>query len=232
MNHLVLGLVAHVDAGKTTLSEALLYRTGAIRKLGRVDHGDSQLDFSPLERQRGITIYAKQAVIEHAGTSFSLLDTPGHVDFSTEAERTMQALDYALLVIDGTSGVQSHTKTLWLGPERAVVHVGYNDRKVVRLQRANEFIFNRRFAKFRNEYPGKPPLGVSNGLPSAVPDLRQSVCMLCEDHRTEAPAGQSRQAPRAHRPGYSLRGSMKAVSPWTKLLGLPVQLPPFSKRAV
>ena len=157
MNHLVLGIVAHVDAGKTTLSEALLYRTGAIRKLGRVDHGDSQLDFSPLERQRGITIYAKQAVIEHAGTSFSLLDTPGHVDFSTEAERTMQALDYALLVIDGTSGVQSHTKTLWLGPERAVVHVGYNDRKVVRLQRANEFIFNRRFAKFRNEYPGKPP---------------------------------------------------------------------------
>ena len=113
MRHLVLGIVAHVDAGKTTLSEALLYRTGVVRKLGRVDHGDSTLDYSALERQRGITIYAKEAVIQHGDTSFTLLDTPGHVDFSAEAERTMQVLDYALLVIDGTSGVQSHTETLW-----------------------------------------------------------------------------------------------------------------------
>ena len=112
MRHLVLGIVTHVDAGKTTLSEALLYRTGVVRKLGRVDHGDSTLDYSALERQRGITIYAKEAVIQHGDTSFTLLDTPGHVDFSAEAERTMQVLDYALLVIDGTSGVQSHTETL------------------------------------------------------------------------------------------------------------------------
>lgn len=118
MNYLALGIVAHVDAGKTTLSEALLYRTGAIRKLGRVDHGDSVLDYNALERQRGITIYAKPAVIERNGTSFTLLDTPGHVDFSAEAERTMQALDYALLVVDGTSGVQSHTETLWSLLER------------------------------------------------------------------------------------------------------------------
>ncbi len=113
MRHLVLGIVAHVDAGKTTLGEALLYRTGAVRRLGRVDHGDSALDCEPLERDRGITIYAKEAVVEHGDLSLTLLDTPGHVDFSAEAERTMQALDYALLVIDGTSGVQSHTQTLW-----------------------------------------------------------------------------------------------------------------------
>ena len=113
MRHLVLGIVAHVDAGKTTLSEALLYRTGTVRKLGRVDHGDSTLDFNALERQRGITIYAKEAVVQHGDVSLTLLDTPGHVDFSAEAERTMQALDYALLVIDGASGVQSHTETLW-----------------------------------------------------------------------------------------------------------------------
>ncbi len=118
MKHLVIGILAHVDAGKTTLSEALLYQTGAIRKLGRVDHGDSVLDFNELERQRGITIYAKEAVIEHGDASFAMIDTPGHVDFSAEAERTMQALDYALLVIDGTSGVQSHTETLWSLLER------------------------------------------------------------------------------------------------------------------
>ena len=113
MRHLVLGILAHVDAGKTTLAEALLYRTGAIRRLGRVDHGDSALDCEPLERERGITIYAKEAVTQCGDASFTLLDTPGHVDFSAEAERTMQALDYALLVVDGTSGVQSHTATLW-----------------------------------------------------------------------------------------------------------------------
>ena len=113
MRHLVLGIVAHVDAGKTTLGEALLFRTGAVRKLGRVDRGNSTLDFNALERERGITIYAKEAVVQRDDASFTLLDTPGHVDFSAEAERTMQALDYALLVVDGTSGVQSHTETLW-----------------------------------------------------------------------------------------------------------------------
>ena len=106
-------LLAHVDAGKTTLSEALLYRTGAIRKLGRVDHGDAFLDTDSQERERGITIFSKQAEMEYDGTTFMLLDTPGHVDFSAEMERTLQVLDIAILVISGKDGVQGHTATLW-----------------------------------------------------------------------------------------------------------------------
>ena len=110
---LAVGLLAHVDAGKTTLSEALLYESGAVRRLGRVDHGDAFLDTDALERERGITIFAKQAVLRAGGASITLLDTPGHVDFSSEAERTLQVLDYAVLVISGTDGVQGHTRTLW-----------------------------------------------------------------------------------------------------------------------
>ena len=106
-------LLAHVDAGKTTLSEALLYRTGAIRSLGRVDHRDTHLDHDSLERARGITIFSKQARFTTGGTEFSLLDTPGHIDFSAEMERTLQVLDYAVLVISATDGVQAHTETLW-----------------------------------------------------------------------------------------------------------------------
>ena len=115
MKRLVLGLLAHVDAGKTTLSEALAYRTGATRRLGRVDHGDALLDTAALEKARGITIFAKQAVLplpEGAG-ELTLLDTPGHVDFSAEMERTLSVLDYAVLVVSGTDGVQAHTDTLW-----------------------------------------------------------------------------------------------------------------------
>ena len=108
-----IGLLAHVDAGKTTLSEALLYRAGAIRTLGRVDHRDAHLDTHELEQARGITIFSKQAVLETGGTALTLLDTPGHADFSAEMERTLQVLDYAVLVISGTDGVQSHTETLW-----------------------------------------------------------------------------------------------------------------------
>ena len=105
--------MAHVDAGKTTLSEGLLYESGALRRLGRVDHGDAFLDTDVLERERGITIFSKQALLTLGETEITLLDTPGHVDFSAEMERTLQVLDYAILVISGTDGVQSHTRTLW-----------------------------------------------------------------------------------------------------------------------
>ena len=110
---MVLGILAHVDAGKTTLSEALLYETGKIRQLGRVDHQDAYLDTDAQERERGITIFSKQAQLDSDGVKITLLDTPGHVDFSAEMERTLQVLDYAILVISGTDGVQGHTKTLW-----------------------------------------------------------------------------------------------------------------------
>ncbi|HJI78142.1 MAG TPA: TetM/TetW/TetO/TetS family tetracycline resistance ribosomal protection protein [Clostridiales bacterium] len=113
MKQLVLGILAHVDAGKTTLSEALLYRTGAIRDLGRVDHKNAHLDTHVLERARGITIFSRQARLTLGDTAVTLLDTPGHVDFSAEMERTLQVLDYAVLVISGTDGVQAHTETLW-----------------------------------------------------------------------------------------------------------------------
>lgn len=113
MKRLVMGILAHVDAGKTTLSESILYLTGSIRKLGRVDNGDAFLDTYELERARGITIFSKQAVFPLGDISVTLLDTPGHVDFSTEMERTLQILDYAVLVISGADGVQGHTETLW-----------------------------------------------------------------------------------------------------------------------
>lgn len=113
MNHIVIGMLAHVDAGKTTLSEALLYSTGAIRTLGRVDNRDAFLDTDSMERARGITIFSKQARFSLPDYSVTLLDTPGHVDFSAEMERTLQVLDYAVLVISGADGVQGHTKTLW-----------------------------------------------------------------------------------------------------------------------
>ncbi len=113
MKRLVIGILAHVDAGKTTLSEGLLYAAGAIRQRGRVDHGDAFLDTNAMERQRGITIFSKQAMLEAEDFSFTLLDTPGHVDFSAEMERSLRVMDYAVLVISGADGVQSHTETLW-----------------------------------------------------------------------------------------------------------------------
>ena len=118
MRKLVVGILAHVDAGKTTLSEALLYQSGALRRLGRVDHQDAFLDTDAMERERGITIFSKQAVFSLKDTEVTLLDTPGHVDFSAEAERTLQVLDCAILVISGTDGVQAHTRTLWRLLER------------------------------------------------------------------------------------------------------------------
>lgn len=114
MKKVVIGILAHVDAGKTTLSEGLLYLTGTVRRLGRVDHKDAFLDTNAIERERGITIFSKQAVLFPADDfEITLLDTPGHVDFSAEMERTLQVLDYAILVISGTDGIQGHTLTLW-----------------------------------------------------------------------------------------------------------------------
>ena len=121
--HICAGILAHVDAGKTTLAEGILYRSGSIRKLGRVDHGDAFLDTFALERSRGITIFSKQAELILNNLSITLLDTPGHVDFSAEMERTLQVLDYAILVISGADGVQGHVQTLWRLLERYQVPV-------------------------------------------------------------------------------------------------------------
>ncbi len=121
MKKLVLGMLAHVDAGKTTLSEGLLYLSGAVRKLGRVDHRDAFLDTDAQERERGITIFSKQAEFSWGDTALTLLDTPGHVDFSAEMERTLSVLDCAVLVISGTDGIQGHTRTLWRLLERHAI---------------------------------------------------------------------------------------------------------------
>lgn len=113
MNRLIFGILAHVDAGKTTLSEGLIYKSGAIRKIGRVDNKDAHLDTNELERARGITIFSSQAELKIDDLDITLLDTPGHVDFSAEMERTLRVLDYAILIISGADGVQGHTETLW-----------------------------------------------------------------------------------------------------------------------
>ena len=110
---LCIGILAHVDSGKTTLSEAMLYTCGTIRNLGRVDHGNTYLDSNRMERERGITIFSKLARFTYNKTDFVLLDTPGHIDFSAETERTLSLLDYAVLVISAGDGIQSHTRTLW-----------------------------------------------------------------------------------------------------------------------
>ena len=116
--HIAIGLLAHVDAGKTTLSEALLYQSGAKRTLGRVDHRDAHLDTHTLERERGITIFSKQALLTTPHLNITLVDTPGHADFCAEAERVMPILDCAVLVISATDGIQAHTLTLWRLLER------------------------------------------------------------------------------------------------------------------
>lgn len=113
MKHIVAGIIAHVDAGKTTLSEALLYRSGALRQLGRVDNGDAFLDPDDLEKQRGITIFSHQASLQHGDLDLTLLDTPGHVDFASQTEQVLSVLDYAILVVSATDGIQGYTRTLW-----------------------------------------------------------------------------------------------------------------------
>ena len=113
MKRIVLGILAHADAGKTTLSEGMLYISGALRRMGRVDHKDAFLDTYEMEKERGITIFSKQAVFSFGELEITLMDTPGHVDFSAEMERTLQVLDYAVLVVSGADGIQGHTETLW-----------------------------------------------------------------------------------------------------------------------
>ena len=113
MKKIVAGILAHVDAGKTTLSESMLYLAGEIRSLGRVDHRDTFLDTDDIERERGITVLSKMASLSYKDLEITFVDTPGHVDFSAEMERTLPVLDYAILVISGLDGVQSHTRTLW-----------------------------------------------------------------------------------------------------------------------
>ena len=136
----VIGILAHVDAGKTTLSEALLFQAGVIRKQGRVDHKDAFLDTNPLERERGITIFSKQAILPLPEKTITLLDTPGHVDFSGEMERALSVLDAALLVVSCVEGVQSHTVTLFkllrayrIGAAEQCLYiffVGYNNLRI------------------------------------------------------------------------------------------------------
>ena len=113
MKKIVMGVLAHVDSGKTTLSEGLLYLAGSIKKAGRVDHGNTSLDTNEIEKSRGITVFSKQAVLNYNDMQLCLLDTPGHVDFGAEAERTLQVLDCAVLIISALDGVQNHTVTLW-----------------------------------------------------------------------------------------------------------------------
>ena len=126
MSAIIIGAYAHVDAGKTSTSEALLYHAKAIKKTGRVDHGDAFLDTDEMEKRRGITIFSKQAVFSAGESSFTLLDTPGHVDFSPEMERVVDVIDIAILVMSATEPVQSHTRTVWrLLNSRGIPVIGF-----------------------------------------------------------------------------------------------------------
>ena len=177
MRQLTIGILAHVDAGKTTLSEALLYTAGAIRKQGRVDHGDAFLDTDLQEKQRGITIYSKQAVFRSGDTEITLLDTPGHVDFSAETERTLQVLDAAVLVVSGADGVQSHTRTLWnlLRTYRVPVFVFVNkmDQPGVKKERVMEQLRNVLKAGFMEFSPGLADF--------SDPEFQEELAVLDED---------------------------------------------------
>ena len=177
VKRLCVGLLAHVDSGKTTLSEALLYRAGALRKLGRVDHRDAFLDTDALERARGITIFSKQALLRLPDAEFTLLDTPGHVDFSSEAERALQVMDYAVLVVSGTDGIQSHTETLWrlLGRYGVPVFIFVNK---MDLAGADRFA---RMAELRRRF-GSGCIDLSD--PNSLDDLA-----LCSEELLETVAG-------------------------------------------
>lgn len=137
-----MAVLAHVDAGKTTLSEGLLYTGGSIRKVGRVDNKDAYFDNFELERTRGITIFSKQAQIYWKDCEITLLDTPGHVDFSAEMERTLQVLDYAILVVSGADGIQGHTRTLWRLLNRYKIPVFYLSTKWTSRERTNRWFYH------------------------------------------------------------------------------------------
>ena len=166
-----IGLLAHVDAGKTTLSEALLFRSGVKRQLGRVDHGDAFLDTHSLERQRGITIFSKQALLSTDNLDITLVDTPGHVDFAAEAERVMPILDAAILVISGTDGVQAHTLTLW----RLLESYGVPTFLFINKMDLSGADRGKILAELQSQLS---PHCVDFGLPA---DELQEVCALCDE---------------------------------------------------
>lgn len=159
MKRLVIGMAAHVDAGKTTLAEAMLYKAGAIRHCGRVDNGDAFLDNNPIERERGITIFSKQAILSINDCEITILDTPGHMDFSAETERAISVLDAAVLVISGTDGVQPHTATLWELLRRAEIPVFVFVNKMDISYKSHKellddlFKLNRNFVEFNKDFP-------------------------------------------------------------------------------
>ena len=152
MKRTVIGILAHVDVGKTTLSEAMMYCSGNIRSLGRVDHGSAFLDNFSMERQRGITIFSKQAVLKRNNFQAILLDTPGHIDFSAEMERTLDVLDCAILAISASSGIQSHTFTLWklLREKNIPTFIFVN--KMDQVGADKDFILNSLNQKFGNNF--------------------------------------------------------------------------------
>jgi small GTP-binding protein len=160
MKHITIGIIAHVDAGKTTLSEAFLYESGTIKNLGRVDRRDTLFDSDAQERDRGITIFSKQGEFEYGDTHFTLIDTPGHADFTAEMERTLQVLDYAVLVISGSDGVQAHTRTLW---------------RLLKQYDIPTFIFVNKMDRPDND-PGKLLEELQNELSDGVVDIYNSVC--------------------------------------------------------
>lgn len=183
MKRLCAGILAHVDAGKTTLTEAILYQTGEIRKLGRVDHKDAFLDTHELERSRGITIFSKQAVFTYNNEEYTLLDTPGHIDFSAETERVLQVLDYAILLISGSEGVQNHTETLWqlLKSYHIPVFLFVNKTDISRISK-EELLkeLNNRLDKRITDFSG-----INNGSLETDGELCESLALCDENIMTE-----------------------------------------------
>lgn len=180
MKRIVTGILAHVDAGKTTLSEALLYTTGQVRKLGRVDHGDAFLDTNAMERQRGITIFAEPAIIKTDDLALTLLDTPGHVDFSAETERTLRVLDYAILVISGADGIQGHTETLWRLLARYQVPTFIFVNKMDAPGADKDALLNRLKQRFSDgcvDFTGSGEWGTGNAMPA---DTAEEIAMQGE----------------------------------------------------
>ena len=181
MKKLIMGILAHVDAGKTTLSEGLLYRSGEIRRLGRVDHGDSYLDGNSVERNRGITVFSKQARFQAGNTEVTFLDTPGHVDFSAEMERVLSVIDLAVLIISAPDGIQSHTETLWklLRQRNIPVMVFVNKMDLAVRERETiieelEEAFGEGFVNFSRNRDSEDFL---DDLTLAVPELAEQVLM-------------------------------------------------------
>ena len=178
MNRCVIGILAHVDAGKTTLAEGILYTCGKLRKLGRVDHQDAFLDTGALERERGITIFSKQAVFPLGDTEVTLLDTPGHADFAAEAERVLPVLDAAILVVGGPDGVQGHTRTLWelLGRYRVPTFLFINKLDLLENARPDD---GRDFVM--GELKGKLGLTLLKGVSFTSPVAGQTAAFENED---------------------------------------------------